>query len=901
MHPAWRLVNNSPLRTLPSYDNVAEMKPFIRFRSFIAALLLAGWTPAARAVQERFESAEVSWRLAESDGSARLLLHERDFTVAHSGQGSEHARVWSAQATFAYLAHPVPPARIIGELVPSLWVKADRAGLRLIVRVVLPRAKDRNGRTLAVVLEGDFYTDVGTWQRLQIRNIKKLLEQEARIRRLQLGQVDPGEAYIDHVVLNAYSGPGITDVWIDDLELVGYALAERTATPVGVSTRTATTSPHPDSVGRPSRSVELRGSVFVVDDRPFFTRAIEYNGEPFAWLKEVGFNTVILPTPPTATQLSDAKEVGIWLVAPPPLANGVVNITSAHHRVIAWRLGARATAADAISIQSLAAQIRHQDREAARPIVCDIERDADRFVGIGDLLMFGKPVIGTSYDLSRYGDWMRRQLHPLSGKPVWGTVQTEPSAQLIEQLGIARAARTTNGAADFQVPKLSAGPQQIRLLAFETIAAGARGVCFRSRSRLNRDDDVSTLRAASLRLVNAELSLVEPWAAGGSFAEEITMRDRNTRGRILETNRSRLLVITHHEPNGQHVSRPQPVGSASFVAHAVPITDQAYHLSANGLQPLLRSRSTGPRILIQERDSVSLVLFTQDPLAINRSTRILSENRKRFAKLRQQIAMLQLDQTSDVVSKLNRDAPVKAALDEARATLDRAEQLMRGGDLQDAMIATRSSQQIVHRVRYDTWQEAALAFPSPTSSLLCSSFATLPLHAAAKNRLSTATWGRNILPAGDCESLGAMLRNGWRQHADDAESDRSHVELSPQEPAGGRSALRMTMRRLPEDARPPSISPISITSASVSVAAGQAIRIHGWVKVPRLIEGSDDGLMLYDSISGEQFAERITQTKSWQEFTLYRFAPRSGPLTLTFELTGFGEAWLDEISVTVLK
>ncbi|MEO8495904.1 MAG: hypothetical protein ABI614_12590, partial [Planctomycetota bacterium] len=360
------------------------MKPSTRLLPFACALFVALAVRTAWAVQERFESAEVSWRLAQSDGAARLLLHERDFTVAHTGRGSEHFRVWSGQGTHVYLAHPVAPARIIGELLPSLWVKADRPGLRLMLRVVLPRAKDREGKTLTVMLDGEFYTQAGAWQRLQVRNAKKLLEAEARIRRLQLGQVDEHEAYIDHVVLNAYTGPGTTEIWTDDLELVGYASSPRDGTAVGLMGSDApAATPTPDAVSRRARSAELRGSVLLVEDHPYFARVIEHNGEPLAWLKEVGFNTMLLRSPPSTSQLSEAEQADVWLVAPPPITDGVLDLTPAHRRIIAWRLGAGATAAEVTAIDNLIAQLRRQDREAARPIVCDLQRDIGHFAGIG--------------------------------------------------------------------------------------------------------------------------------------------------------------------------------------------------------------------------------------------------------------------------------------------------------------------------------------------------------------------------------------------------------------------------------------------------------------------------------------------------------------------------------------
>ncbi|MCB9939224.1 MAG: hypothetical protein H6823_13355 [Planctomycetaceae bacterium] len=876
------------------------MKHSTRPLSFACALFAALSVQTALAVHERFESVEVSWRLADSDTAARLVSHERDFTVAHSGKGSEHIRLWSGQGTYAYLAHPVAPARIIGELVPSLWVKADQPGLRLLLRVVLPRAKTRDGKTLTIMLDGEFYTQPGAWQRLHVRDLKKTLEAQVRIHRLR-GPVDEREAYIDHVVLNAYTGPGTTEIWTDDLELVGYAAASRETTAVGLMDSATHAGPVPHAVERTSRSAELRGSVLLVEQLPYFAKVIEHNGEPFSWLKEIGFNTALLRSPPSAAQLAEADEADLWLVAPPAISDGVLDPKSTHRRVIAWRLGAGASAAEAAAIGNLAAQVRRQDSETARPILCDLSGDIFRYSRIGDVLMFGRSTLGSSFDLMHYGDWLAGQMRPLAGKPIWGTVETEPSSRLVDQLAIANASSLNSRPIASPLPKLGADPEQIRLLAFETIAAGARGVCFRSRSRLDLDDDVAKLRVASLRLVNAELTLVEPWAAGGSFSEALDMREPNTRARFLETDRSRLLVVTRLATGQQYVPHATSEEPLSFVAHSIPITDQAYHLGVNGLQPLLRSQTTGPRIAIQNPESVSLVLFTQDPLAINRSTRVLSENRKQAATLRLQIATLQMRQTLDIVDTLGRMAPAKPALDESRAMLDRAEQLLRGGDSRNAMGATRTAQRLIRRVQREAWEEAILAFPSPTSSVLCSSFATLPLHAEATNRLATATWENNVLRAGDCEGLEAMLRSGWRQQAPERNAESTFVELSVQDPAGGRSALHMISRRPSKDAVAGDDAALSIISAPIEIAAGQSFRVHGWVKVPEPITGSNDALMIYDSFSGKELAERITHTNGWREFTLYRIATYSGELTLTFALTGFGEVWLDEVTVAVLR
>jgi len=94
--------------------------------------------------------------------------------------------------------------------------------------------------------------------------------------------------------------------------------------------------------------------------------------------------------------------------------------------------------------------------------------------------------------------------------------------------------------------------------------------------------------------------------------------------------------------------------------------------------------------------------------------------------------------------------------------------------------------------------------------------------------------------------------------------------------------------------------PVWMTSPPVAVEAGQLIQISGWVHITKPITGSVDGLMVFDSISGEDLGERIGQTDGWQWFNLYRVAPRSGQVTVTFALTGLGEARVDDVMVQTL-
>jgi hypothetical protein len=52
-----------------------------------------------------------------------------------------------------------------------------------------------------------------------------------------------------------------------------------------------------------------------------------------------------------------------------------------------------------------------------------------------------------------------------------------------------------------------------------------------------------------------------------------------------------------------------------------------------------------------------------------------------------------------------------------------------------------------------------------------------------------------------------------------------------------------------------------------------------------------------DSLGGDALAQRIIPADGWREFVIYRAAPQAGPMTVTFVLSGFGEAWIDDVSI----
>src|SRR5690606_4705350 len=160
------------------------------------------------------------------------------------------------------------------------------------------------------------------------------------------------------------------------------------------------------------------------------------------------------------------------------------------------------------------------------------------------------------------------------GTPIWAHIQTEPDAQ---------AVAAWNALAGEELPPVGVDARQIRMLVLGSVAAGARGLVFDSRSPLTSHDKPTRLRALMLHYVNLELDLIRPWIASGNYVTSVISSDRLLQGETLQTDRTRLLLPLHHGTHDQF--QPEPVASApTYVVPGIPDSNNAYLLTPAALR-----------------------------------------------------------------------------------------------------------------------------------------------------------------------------------------------------------------------------------------------------------------------------------------------------------------------------
>lgn len=860
-------------------------------------------------VIDDFESGTISWKIAGGDcRPLRVEVHQRTAQRAKRGNRCEHLRIRAGSGTHVYVTHEIEPATVIDELRPSVWIRSDRMGIQIIARVVLPRSQDpRSGRPVSTLIRGSSYTQTSAWQRLRINNLQSLLDRQVPVLRAQFGShIDPREAFVDRIILNVYGGLGVTNVWIDDLETESHVTATQSKSAVRDSTSLAGSASLPGARARaetaPASSgtnkVRVQGSILTVDGQPYFPRAFEHHGERLSQIAKLGFNTVKLTTPPTPDQLLQAHEHGLLLIAPARDLHSVVGGDARQSQVLAWNLGDALGPHELDSVRTRAAAIRQASSDP-RPLICSADSALFAYSRHVDFLLHERLPMGTSFELADFGPWLiQRSRMCRPGTPFWATVQTELTGVLPQSAAMSGW--------DFPLPR-SVEPEQIRLLTYLAITAGARGICFQSSSSLDDNHAQARLRSLTLQSLNRELALIEPWIAGGVNVGSVDASDPEVIAVALATDRSRLVISIRRATGAQYVAGATPGKPCSLTVPGVPESSNAFEITTTGLKPLRHRRvAGGMRLMVDKLSSVSLLVLTQNPLVIRNLSHKIGSIGQADRQLQRSLAAVSLSLVEDTERRLELVAPVEprtsALLQEARAGLRQSERLLATGDATTADHYARRCLGALSQLRRSRWEQAVRGLSAPVSSPFCLHYATLPMHWQLLRQASTATAGANIMPGGDFEDLEQMIRSGWRHFQQSPNGIKSDVSLTSSAPREGRHALRIRAVRVEVNARGSAVetTPVWINSATTPISAGQLIRIHLWVRIDNPIVDSLDGLMIFDSLGGPLLAQRIRQTNGWQDVTLFRKATRPHPLIVTFALTGIGDVAIDELVVQPL-
>lgn len=902
------------------------------------------------------------WKYVGGDVAVRELGHRVE-TDPQGATSIERITLEAGPGTAAYYFSPLVPAPLITEMKAAVVLKANSPGLQVFLSAVLPRTRHpQTGEPLTVLIPGGQYRVAGEWEWLTVADVGPALQREVRTLRLQIRRdIDVREAYVDGIVLNLYGGPGTTDVSIGPVQLQGFlplpgvgpsALGSDTSvTPPADAASSAPTPLVPEDMSpRPSGPqfqkrgqrdwlntplgnnkdvdwntavsgptdiipaqhittpvVEMVGSVLRVDGRPFFPRAIEYQGEPFDLVQRLGFNTVWIRQPVDEQLVAEAQQAGLAVILRPDKRllglqeTGLQRtIGPSYNGVIAWDMGTQLSPQEVEELKILTEKLRNVDPMANRPIIAEpLTRllAASRAV---DVLLIGRNPVFGDLELTDYGTWLRsRPLLARPGTPAWVTVPTHPDPAVMSQW-------QQWGLSSDQIDRIPA--DQVRLLTYLALTAGARGLLFRSQTSLSQTDSATRERCLSLELMNRELEWIEPFLAAGQFLSLVPSDQREVIGALFRTDRARLLVPLWLGPRAQFVPGQSATDHVTFVVPGVPESHSAYLLLPNAMEPLDGERvAGGMRVQIKEFGPTSLVVLTQDPTVLSFLAGRARSLGPRIVQLERQLAEVTIGQVQRQHQALMKYGPFVPHADSwfrmAAQEITSADKSVAVGDYPAAFRHIHRAMRPILLIRRIDWETFALSLGDIVSWPAATSFDTLEAHLRWMDNLSDGPWGENRLPGGCFEAGGQITTMGWQpyQHAIDAIF--AQAEVSPSAARSGSFGLLITVRATqPErDKALVESPPIWVESPPIPVEPGEWICIEGWISIPRPITGSVDGLMIVDSLGGEVLARRISQTVGWRPFRVFRRAGTDREIRITLVMTGIGEVCLDDITVKGLS
>lgn len=868
-----------------------------------------------------FESAKTFWVKSGFDAAFHETLHAITDQVWHDGQRSEVINLQAKPGNFIYYQYSTGRVPIGEELSASLWVKANRPGVQVLARIVLPNERDPSNldSRLTTLIRGDAYRNAGRWQRLELGRSVQLAKQQQQLMQAQLKRpVNFADAYVDALVLNVYAGPGPTEVWIDDLEVgpVIPEIAKNQASPfpeVPVAKPGAPPGSAPGAAprhaGERNLVVDFNGSQLSVGGKRVFFRGIRQTDTPLRALHNAGFNTVFLDHSASPALLQEAVDLGFWvvpqlkvlaetqLVSFDGISQEVTRFTE-NDAVLFWHLSSTLSF-EQKELVTRAAQVLRQ-ADPGRPITADVWDGLMPYSRILNLVGVHRWPLMTTLEMPRYREWLeQRRSLANPGAFTWTWIQTHMPDWFTSVL------YDRTSAATFTEP-VGPQPEHIRLLTYTALAAGCKGLTYWS-DRFLADSHQGRDRLLCCALLNQELEMLEPLIVSVEEAPEwIDTSVADIKAAVLRTDKGVVVLPIWQGKGGQFVPGQAAASKLSMVVPHVPQSQQAWDVSPADVRGLRSERvAGGTKITLPEFGLTSVVVFTSDTNVVVRFQEQARARRQTAAQHTYDMAAYELEKVVKVQEKLESlghtlpDAPQLLA--DAQARLRTAKERWDNREFPEAYREGERALRPLRILMRAQWEKAIKGLDSPVSSPYAVTFFTLPRHWTFMEDVKRFNPSANVLTGGDFELVPERTQDSWKVEEPTLDDVELLAKRDTEAPQQGKQCAMLQIK--PKKSPPPFAlerTLLAISSPNVQLAPGTLVQVSGWIRIPQKIKASPDGALFYDSAGGEPLAIRLTEPTPWKKFTLYRRVPASGTMSVTLALTGLGTVYFDDVRIEPL-
>jgi hypothetical protein len=913
------------------------------------ACLAGGSIALAEEYRDPCEDNQPRWLISPVRDA--VVREGRNSEIFHEGKTSKQITIEAQRlGSNVILSQKLPkPGRVIPELKATLWVRSERAGVRLYVHVIFPNQIDpRTGDVLGALIEGSEYSRGRGWQQLVCETSEKAMQNQMRLLRASYTptSLDLRGSVVDRVVVVCALGPGKTDIFLDDLRVGPLAEAK-------LPLASAATAP---PVRPPA---QMRQGQLEVAGRPRLMILAIDHGEKIETFRRLHVNTVLVKDLRNVARLAALREQGIRAAAIPPAEvtsappidpdSGETALTPAPApdayqwpEVAIWYLGTQITSQHREDIVSQREQLRRFDYLLRRPALADVAEDERYFSRYVPILGTSRHVCGTTFSLKDYKNWLsQRSRLATPGSYLFTWIQTEPVPD-------ANDWRVAGGLKPQVIE-----PEQIRLQVYAAMSAGYRGFGYWCRRSLDADGPGAQERQLAIAELNLELELIEPLLATANqtdvahcrlddprlnpktkitrkwfdFSQDDVDRERQVKQKLAELDTIKknqkliptetdvsvfqgayykLIIVTWLGHDAQYVPGTLAGNEAKVLIPEPAPGAHFWEITTTGLHPLVKAKTPGGyQVTLPKLDQTAIILSSGDPLQRDPIERRTMEIAPESARLWIQLAKAKFQRVERIdqeLTALGHDQPDgRNMILRAQQSIVQAESALDQGDYNRARENSADAMQLLRTLQYAHWNEAVLSqtVTAPISSPYTVSFQTLPDHWRLVERIgrSADRPQDNLLPSGDFENRKEILGQ-WIHSQHTIEGVRANASLV-NSCHHGKFALQLIASPVP-GIQPPVVipkPPVTVTSPAVLVRAGQVLYVSGWLNVVTPVTGSLDGVTFHDNVGGMPGALRFTEKAGWQRFQMLQDIRQDTNYRLTINLNGLGEVLVDELQI----
>ncbi len=658
--------------------------------------------PAAGVFREGFETQTPSWQSEYLDTTINLITHDRSNRALHGGRLSERFQFVADTGGQFFVSLRTPRVLLESDPRIGLWVRSNRAGVRVHARVVLPGDTDPETKAPSFVLvPGTIYTETDHWQLLEASALAPAVERQARVLRASSRRPVPLKgAYIEQVVVNLLGAPGESEVFLDDLEispvarelLAGHVAAnEPASTPEGAPAKPGAALPRVRVEANFIERLSPAGNYI-----PWFPTAIHAPGANITELRRAGFD-VLAEDSTEPARLKSAVDRGFLLAPTVDLGDGdpteairAIETIPERDSIALYRLGEGLGRRRETAVRE-----QQVDRvRAAMRILRDQDEDAPRLATAlvdGDLPLFARAPVGLDVVGVSVPGWGGSQA-PLEIfqyliQRKWLTARSNLSAPFMAWIPAAappEAVRNIWGegsrSATARLPVL---PEQVRLLTYLALTAGYRGVGYLADADITRPVGRDLL--IEMSFLNLEMDLVEEILARNK--DQISLYDVfNPDPPVLPTNptsgvsqrvkplkelpprpgmkaaaiplpnHTGKLILVGDYAEGAQWQPPQMAAHNILITPTLPEGAQAFEISPGDVKVLEPLREVGGRrFKLEDFGVTAMVLCTTDMALYARVRELVDSVRNRAVPLAIEQAELRLASVKEVQARLEAD------------------------------------------------------------------------------------------------------------------------------------------------------------------------------------------------------------------------------------------------------